>query len=65
MIRDHTPHGKAATFTRDPKLTGLCLHNILFVVHMIPAFCGLTKVANERFYFNDLIDYDMFLRAGN
>ncbi|KAF7964481.1 hypothetical protein HWV62_7112 [Athelia sp. TMB] len=33
--------------------------------HMIPAFYGPTKVANERFYFNDLIDYDMFLRAGN
>lgn len=32
--------------------------------HMIPVFHG-PKSAKARFFFNDLVDYDMFLRAGN
>ena len=32
--------------------------------HMIPVF-DAPKANKEKFYFNDLVDYDMFLRAGN
>jgi len=44
---------------KDPKF--ILVESLVHGALMVPTFDG----PSGKFYFNDLVDYDMFLRAGN